>query len=156
MMLMLFFGFVLAACDETPGKPKQDAPEFSLELFEGGRFTFSEHKGRPLVINFFASWCIPCKAEAPLLDKVYRDNKANNVAFLGIAVQDTKEKARAFVKEHGMSFPVGVDEGKKLTDLFEVYGIPTTYFIDKYGKINYVHAGMMTEDFIRNKLDQIL
>ncbi len=146
--------FVLAGCEEEV--PKLPAPEISLELFDGGSFSLSEHKGRVVVINFFASWCIPCKAEAPALDKVYREYKTKNVAFLGIAMQDTKSKAMGFIEETGVSFPAGLDYNNKIKEAFGVYGIPATYFIDKDGKINYTHAGMLTEDLIRYELDKIL
>lgn len=146
--------FVLAGCEEEV--PKQAAPDFTIELFEGGNFTLSEHKGHPVVINFFASWCIPCKAEAPALDTVYREYKVNNVAFLGIAMQDTKSKAMGFVEENGVTFPAGLDKDNTIKELFGVYGIPATYFIDKNGNINYTHAGMLTEDLIRYELDKIL
>ncbi|MCK5445955.1 MAG: TlpA family protein disulfide reductase [Rhodospirillaceae bacterium] len=145
--------FVLAGCDEVVKEP---APDFTLELFDGGSFSLSEHKGRPVVINFFASWCIPCKAEAPALDKVYREYKIKNVAFLGIAIQDTESKAMAFVEENGVTFPAGLDKDNAIKDLFGVYGIPATYFIDKNGIINYIHAGILTEDLIRYELDKIL
>lgn len=145
--------FVLGGCKEAP---KEAATDFTIELFDGGSFTLSEHKGRPVVINFFASWCIPCKAEAPALDKVYKEHKIKNVAFLGIAVQDTAPAAMGFVEENGITFPAGLDKDSKIKEAFGVYGVPVTYFIDKNGKINYTHAGMLTEDLIRYELDKIL
>lgn len=144
----------LAGCGEEA--VKEPAQDFTLKLFDGGSFRLSEHLGHPVVINFFASWCIPCKAEAPALDKVYRDNKVNNVAFLGIAVQDTEIKAMGFVEENGMTFPAGLDEDGKIKEAYGVYGIPVTYFIDRNGKINYTHAGILTEDLIRYELEKIL
>lgn len=146
--------FVLAGCSDEV--EKEIAPDFTLRLFDGEYFNLSEHKGRPVVINFFASWCIPCKAEAPSFDKVYREYKTKDVAFLGIAIQDTETKAIGFVNEVGITFPTGLDEDGKIKESFGVFGIPVTYFIDKNGKINYTHAGMMTEDLIRYELDKIL
>lgn len=136
--------------------PKESASDFTLELFEGGSFTLSKQHGHPVVINFFASWCIPCKAEAPALDKVYKESKIKGVAFLGIAVQDTVEKAKDFVKENGITFPAGLDQDGTIKESFGVYGVPVTYFIDKNGIINYIHAGILTEDLIRYELDKIL
>ena len=147
--------FVLAGCSDEIEIEKEIAPDFTLELFGGETFSLSEHKGRPVVINFFASWCIPCKAEAPSFDKVYREYKTKDVAFLGVAIQDTKIKAMELVKEVGITFPAGLDEDGKIKESFGVFGIPVTYFIDRNGKINYTHAGMMTEDLIRYELEKI-
>ena len=145
--------FVLVGCSDE--MEKEIAPDFTLRLFNGESFNLSEHRGRPVVINFFASWCVPCKAEAPSFDKVYREYKAKDVAFLGIAIQDTEAKAMELVKEVGITFPAGLDEDGKIKESFGVFGIPVTYFIDKNGKINYTHAGMMTEDLIRYELEKI-
>jgi len=71
-------------------------------------------------------------------------------------MQDTKSKAMGFIEETGVSFPAGLDDNNKIKEAFGVYGIPATYFIDKDGKINYTHAGMLTEDLIRYELDKIL
>lgn len=152
--LVLCSLFFLAGCEDEV--PKEAAPDFTIEQFEGGSFSLSEHKGRPVVVNFFASWCIPCKAESSALDKVYQESKINNVAFIGISIQDTAEKAKAFVKENGITFPTGLDEDGSIKESFGVYGVPVTYFIDKNGIINYIHAGILTEDLIRYELEKIL
>lgn len=145
---------LLGGCGEDV--PKEAATDFTIDQFDGGSFSLSAHKGRPVVINFFASWCIPCKAEAPALDKVYQEFKIKNVAFLGIAIQDTETKAKGFVEENGITFPAGLDEDGLIKESYGVYGIPVTYFIDKNGLINYTHAGILTEDLIRYELEKIL
>lgn len=143
---------MLLGCDD---QPKQKVADFSLELFDGTIFAMSGHSG-PMVVNFFASWCIPCKIEARELEIAYRQYNDKNVIFLGIAIQDTEEKAIGFVKEHGITFSTGLDKENKLRKSFGVYGIPTTFFIDKEGFIQYTHAGAVMKGLIIDELDKML
>jgi cytochrome c biogenesis protein CcmG/thiol:disulfide interchange protein DsbE len=108
-----------------------------------------------VIINFFASWCIPCKAEAPALEAVFQEYRRRKVAVLGIAVQDTEAKAMGFVEEHGLTFPTGLDDGK-IKESYGVFGVPTTYFIDGEGFIRYTHAGAVTEDLLKYELEKLL
>ena len=141
----------------TPVEDRQPeaAADFNLKLFDGGSFRMSDHLGAPVIVNFFASWCIPCIAEAPALEAVSRDYAERGVTVLGVAVQDTETKAREFVEKHGLTFPTGLDEGE-IKEAYGVFGIPTTFFIDREGFIQYTHAGIMTEDLLRHELEKLL
>ena len=131
------------------------APEFSIQLFEGGEFRSAEIKGQPMVVNFFASWCVPCGEEAPYLERSYRKYKPDGVRFVSIAIQDTKEKAIKFLKKHKLTLPAGMDESEAATQKFKVMGVPTTYFIDKRGMIHYTHLGAVTEVLIDDEIQSI-
>jgi len=135
---------------------KEPAPDFSLELFDGSSFRLSDYKGKPVLINFFASWCVPCKEEIPVLEKIGREYKSKGVVFLAIAVNDSDEKARAFLHEHGLSFHAGLDKTGSIQEAFGLYGVPTTFFITKDGVTNYIHAGGVTEVLLRHELDKLL
>ena len=152
-LLLLLLIPVLNACDED-GEPEA-AADFTLQLFDGGSFRLSEHRGAPVIVNFFASWCIPCIAEAPALEAVFQEYRGRGVKVLGIAVQDTESKAMGFVKEHGLTFPAGLDAGE-IKESYGVFGVPTTFFIDKEGFIRYTHAGRVTEDLLRHELEKLL
>jgi cytochrome c biogenesis protein CcmG/thiol:disulfide interchange protein DsbE len=141
-------------CDEIA--EKEVAADFSLQLFDGRTFTLSKHKGDAVVVNFFASWCIPCKAEAPVLEAMHREYFEKRVIFLGVAIKDTDSAARGFVEKHGLSFPTGLDKDQTVKQSFGVYGLPTTFFIDGNGLIAYTHSGAMTEELIKHELDKIL
>lgn len=158
--LALLLGGLLfiQACNKetaTPASAKEAAPDFNIELFEGGNFRLSDQKGKIVVINFFASWCVSCGEETPTLEKISHQYPPEKVAFLAIAVDDTEKKARAFLQKNGLTIPAGLDKTGKIKDDYGLYGMPTTFFIGKDGKINYLHAGVVTEDLLRHEIDQL-
>jgi cytochrome c biogenesis protein CcmG/thiol:disulfide interchange protein DsbE len=135
---------------------KEAAPDFTLALIKGGTFHLGNHKGKPILINFFASWCLPCRDEAPVLEKIAHEYEAKGVIFLAIAIDDTEEKINDFVARYGVTFPVGLDKTAAIQKSFGLYGIPTTYFVSKQGVINYFHSGVVTEELLRHELDKLL
>lgn len=146
--------------NEVSSKPTQEtkeaAPDFTLALIKGGDFHLADHKGKPILINFFASWCLPCRDEAPVLEKIAHEYGAKGVIFLGIAVDDTEEKMEDFMARYGVTFPVALDKTTSVQKSFGLYGIPTTYFINKQGIINYFHSGIVTEELLQHELDKLL
>ncbi len=135
---------------------KKVAADFTLQLFDGRTFTLSKHKGEAVIVNFFASWCIPCRAEASALEAIHRKYFEKKVVLVGVAIKDTDSAARGFVKKYGLSFATGLDRDEKIKGSFGVYGLPTTFFIDGNGLITYTHAGAMTEELIEHELEKIL
>lgn len=135
---------------------KEPAPDFTLKLIDGGNFKFSDHKGKPVLINFLASWCLPCKEEIPVLEKIAREYSSKGVVFLGIAVDDTEENMNKLIEKFDVTLPVGLDKTTDIQEAFGIYGIPTTYFIGKDGIINYFHSGVVTEELMRHELDKLL
>ena len=135
---------------------KEPVPNFTLSTIDGKDFHFSDYKGKPILINFFASWCLPCREEMPVLEKIVREYGPKGVVFLGIAVDDTEEKMKDFIAKYGVTFPVGLDKTAAIQKSFGIYGIPTTYFIDKQGVINYFHSGSVTEELLQHELDKLL
>ena len=134
---------------------KELAPNFTLKLIDGKDFHLSDYKGKPVLINFFASWCLPCREEMPTLEKVVHEYGPKGVVFLGIAVDDTETKMKDFITKYGVTFPVGLDKTAEIQKSFGIYGIPTTYFIDKQGVINYSHSGSVTEELLQHELDKL-
>lgn len=134
----------------------EDAPDFKVALFEGGEFQMSAQKGKVVVINFFASWCVSCGEETPHIEKVFREYAAQPVVFLGIAVDDTEKKAKEFLKKSGLTIPAGLDRTGQIKDAYGLYGMPTTFFVGKDGKISYFHAGVVTEDLLRHEIGKLL
>ena len=164
LLLALGVGFFLVTQantkNESPAQPLQQAkepvPNFTLALIDGKNFKIGDHKGKPVLINFFASWCLPCREEMPVLVKIAREYEAKGVVFLGIAVDDTEEKMKDFIAKYEVKFPVGLDKTAEVQKSFGLYGIPTTYFVDKKGMINYFHSGIVTEELLQHELDKLL
>jgi len=149
---------ILGCSDNTtaPPTPMEAAPDFNIALFEGGDFQLSTQKGKVVVINFFASWCVSCGEETPVIEKVSHKYAPQSVVFLAIAVDDTEKKAKAFMKKVGLTIPAGLDKTGKIKDAYGLYGMPTTFFIDKNGKVSYFHAGVVSEELLKHEIDKLL
>jgi cytochrome c biogenesis protein CcmG/thiol:disulfide interchange protein DsbE len=107
------------------------APSFELPLLDGGGdLTDEDLRGKAVVINFWASWCIPCREEAPLLEQTWRAYRDEGVVFLGVNIKDTERDARRFVKEFDVTYPNVRDLDQRLTQDLGVKGLPETFFID--------------------------
>jgi thiol-disulfide isomerase/thioredoxin len=157
-LLVLVGLLLLSGCSEehqTEPAEKEIAPDFVLKLFDGRDFRLSDHKGKPVFINFWASWCIPCAEEAPAIEQVYKEYSKKGVVFVGIAISDTETKAREFVDRFKLSFATGLDPGE-IHKSYPLYGVPSTLFVDKQGKINYLHMGGVTEALIRHEIDKLI
>jgi cytochrome c biogenesis protein CcmG/thiol:disulfide interchange protein DsbE len=124
---LLYFGLIQSGSQATVGNP---APDFELPMLDGGTLSSAELKGHPVVVNFWASWCIPCREEAPLLERAWRQYRDDGVIFLGVNIQDAESDARAFVKDFDITYPMVRDLEQKLTRSFGVRGLPETFFID--------------------------
>jgi len=113
------------------------APDFRLPLLgEDGTFTLSSHRGQTVVINFWGSWCDPCRAEAPMLQNVYANYINRDVVFVGISVGDTEASALAFIEDYGITYPNVMDLTRQLERDFDTQGIvPQTLVINKNGEV---------------------
>lgn len=112
---------------------KKVVPSFSGHLLDGTPVSMGDYQGKPLVLNFMATWCGPCMAEAPEIDQFYRDNK-DRVGFLAVAVNDTQDSLKSVLAAEGWTFPVMFD-GDNAADAYGVTAIPTTVVIDTEGHI---------------------
>lgn len=157
--LLLCSVLLITGCGGNATGPKallEEASDFNVALFEGGDFRLSAQKGKVVVINFFASWCVSCGEETPHIEKVSREYASQPVVFLAIAVDDTEKKAKEFLKKSGLTIPAGLDRTGQIKDAYGLYGMPTTFFIDKSGKISYFHAGVVTEELLRHEIGKLL
>jgi len=126
----------------------QQAGDFTLELFNGEKMKLSDLRGKAVLLNFWASWCIPCRDEAPALDaswKKYRDKQA---VFIGVNVWDDKDSALLYLKKFGGAYENGMDPKGEIAVEYGVGGVPETYFIDTSGKIVDKYTGPLTEEII--------
>ena len=119
------------------------APDFQLQDINGFYYRLSDIKGKVTVLNFWASWCTPCKIEMPAFQSVAEEYSMDEVIILGINVtnQDDINNVLAFLQENGISFPILLDQSGSTSNLYQVFSMPTTYFIDKEGIIRKVIIG---------------
>ncbi|MBI4337469.1 MAG: TlpA family protein disulfide reductase [Chloroflexi bacterium] len=135
------------------GKP---APDFALTLFGGGDFQLAQQRGKPVIINFWASWCVPCREEAPLLERTWRAYRDKGVVFVGVDIQDSESDARAYLREFNNTYPNGPDFSGKVTIDYGVVGIPVTFFVSKDGVIARRFVGAISEGQLTGWIEELL
>ncbi len=128
------------------------APAFVLDSPEGQRVDLTQYRGRPVILNFWATWCEPCKAEIPALQAVAQSTTA---AVIGVSVADPAEAVMAFRRAVPFDYPVALDSDQAIASAYRVRNLPTTYFLDSGGTIRAAHVGALTEDQARAKLAEL-
>jgi len=135
------------------------APDFSLELLGGGQVTLSDMRGKVVLVNLWASWCPPCRAEMPAIEKIYRTFKSQGLEILAVNMtnQDNEASAASFIQELGLTFPVLFDRSGDVGARYFLRGLPSSYFIDRKGIIRLVVVGgPMNEALIQSKVQELL
>jgi peroxiredoxin len=125
----------------SSGLEGRQAPDFALKSSTGENMRLSEYRGDVVMINFWATWCGPCRQEMPLLDELY--NRYQRVGFnlLGVNIDDDSRRAMQMVDELGVSFPVLFDARKEVSKLYQVDAMPVTVLVDREGNVRHVHHG---------------
>ena len=130
------FGRTTGAADELAEGKLVHAPAFTLDrLDRDGRLGVADLKGKAVVVNFWASWCVPCRDEAPVLQKTYERYRDRGLVVLGVDVNDFRQDARRFMKRYGLSYPVVYDGKGSTVGKWGVRGFPETFFVDRTGKL---------------------
>jgi cytochrome c biogenesis protein CcmG/thiol:disulfide interchange protein DsbE len=120
-----------------PPKVGSKAPAFSLPRLQGnGNISLASFRGKTVVLNFFASWCAPCKQEAPALESIWKKNRSDGVVVLGVDSGDGRGSARSFLEAHGVTYPIVFDPDEKLAQgPYSLAGLPVTYVINPAGRV---------------------
>ena len=121
------------------------APDFTLADVSGTQVSLSDFKGQVVLLNFWATWCPPCKLEMPTLQQHYVDFKDQGLVVVGVEAGEPKAEVQAFAAEQQLTFPILPDEKSAVTDQYRVLALPTTFVIDRQGVIVRQHRGMMDE-----------
>lgn len=167
LTLLLGSKFILDLWEEAPtintGNPEipmgiakgDQAPDIEGITLSGDTFHLSDFRGKTVLINVFATWCGPCQIEAPHLAQVYADFEGKDVIFIGLNLEERPEDIANFKFEYGWEFPLVLNQDGLLTEIYQPFGLPTSWFIDPNGVIQYVHTGPVTSEMLPQAITDI-
>jgi peroxiredoxin len=147
-----------SAAEAAPAGPAREgmaAPDFTLTSLDGEELSLSDYAGRPVLVNFWASWCPPCRDEFPALVRAYETHAADGLEILGVTYNDQPDLAREFVDESGAEWPILSDPDHLAWDAYSPVGPPTSYFIDADGIVQKVHIGAVNDEQLTSYLAAI-
>ena len=132
------------------------APDFSITGFDGRTVKLSELRGQVVIINFWASWCPPCREEAAYLEETWRKYEGRGVIFIGVDWVDTEKEALAYIKEFDITYLNGPDIGTRIAEAYNIQGVPETFFVAKNGELRGVHIGPLKSPELDEKIEELL
>ncbi len=154
-LVAVIFGLALLRQNQTQ-PTSGPAPDFTLITYEGEEIKLSDLRGRIVVLNFWASWCGPCRVEAPALQNVWQRYQDQDVMMLGVAYTDTDSKAQAFIDEFGITYPNAPDTGTRISDWYNIQGVPETFIIDQEGNIARFYITQVNENILSTEIERLL
>ncbi|MFN8481616.1 MAG: redoxin domain-containing protein [Anaerolineae bacterium] len=122
----------------------QPAPDFALQTPDGQTIRLSDLKGRPVLVNFWATWCAPCAIEMPALEETYRKYKDQGLVVLAVNQAEGADTVSQYMREHGLTFPAVLDKDTSIAQLYRVTGYPTTWIVDRQGNLQQLRRGGFT------------
>lgn len=141
---------------DTTDQEFKDAPDFTLQTMEGETFTLSEYKGNVVVLNFWATWCGPCREEIPDFMELYEEMKDDGVLFAGVSLDEEGwEKVRPYARDMEINYPIMIDDGNVSRQYGPIRAIPTTFIINKKGQVEYVAPGMLNKEKLQPILQKL-
>lgn len=158
MIALKIFSLEENSLPSSPFVGKQ-APDFTLPTLDGKEVNLSQFQGQPVLINFWATWCVPCRQEMPELVRAYEAHKEEGLVVLGLNLtySDSLKDVEAFVNEFNMTFPVLLDkDGAVAERLFQIRGVPTSIFINRDGTIERIQVGLMSAEQVDEFVAEIL
>ena len=137
---------LLAVPASGAGSASGPAPQFTLDSRAGSKISLAQYKGQVVMLNFWASWCGPCRQEMPLLENIYKKYNKMGFTLIGVNVEPDSKAAEGFLKETPVSFPVIYDKDSTVSKAYDVAGMPSTVIIDRKGNIRVLHRGYKPGD----------
>lgn len=133
------------------------APDFRLARFDGTEFRLSDYRGQVVLVNFWASWCPPCRNEAPDLNALYEDYRRAGFTIIGVnMLESSRQKALDFIDEFGLAYPNGEDIDEKVTNLYRVEAPPESFLIDRRGNVRRFFIGSIRYDVVSGSIETLL
>ncbi len=137
LLLLIISSSPMAAAVQDP------APDFTLKSLGGENLKLSELRGEVVMVNFWASWCGPCRQEMPLLDQLYKRYQPMGFTILGVNVEENAGAAKKVLQEQPVSFPILFDPSNQVSELYQVSAMPSTFLVDRDGKLRFLHKGYL-------------
>jgi thiol-disulfide isomerase/thioredoxin len=142
--------------DTAAPQEGQPAPDFTLRTLDGGEIRLGDLRGKIVVLNFWATWCGPCREEMPLLEQAMSERGPDGLVIVAINVQESEAQVRPFVQRLNLTYPIGMDRNGCLARRYRVRSYPTTYFISRDGAIEGRRVGAYTRQILFGRLSQLL
>jgi cytochrome c biogenesis protein CcmG/thiol:disulfide interchange protein DsbE len=156
LLVAVLLGYGLVSKPPEPPQIGGPVPDFQLAAFDGSPMKLSNHRGQVVVVNFFASWCEPCREEAASIQQTWQSYQGRNVQFFGIAYKDAASKAQAFLNEFEATYPSTAEPGNRTARDYGVTGVPETFIVDQQGNLVRHYLGAITKAQLSQDLDQLL
>jgi cytochrome c biogenesis protein CcmG/thiol:disulfide interchange protein DsbE len=156
IVVLGLLGYALIGVTSDPPQIGNSVPDFQLTALDGSPMNLSEQRGHPVVVNFFASWCAPCREEATALEQTWRAYQDRGVQFFGIAYKDADSKAQAFLDEFDVSYPSTVDPSNRTARAYGLTGVPETFIIDQQGLLVRHFLGPVSQAQLSQELERLL
>ena len=157
-VVILALGMKNAATD----RPDDTAPDFEMQFFNGYEWEnqpvaqLSDYEGRPVVLNFWASWCVECRIEADLLEQTWKDYRDDGVVFLGVAYIDVEPRSLEYLEEFDITYPNAPDLRSQISSKYDITGVPETFFINQDGDVIHIQLGPVNKTMLTGLIDQML
>ncbi len=155
LLASVFFGIAFARSNSTQPQAGS-APDFEASTFSGETLRLSDLRGQVVVLNFWASWCGPCRVEAPVLQRIHERWQRRGVTLLGIAYTDVDRHSLAFIEEFSLTYPNLPDRGNRISDRYNIQGVPETFVIDQQGDIVRFFYAAVNEASLEAVLHELL
>lgn len=163
VLLILMVGVIIFTIYSNLSKEKNgvlqvgdEAPDFVLTDMNGERHQLSEYKGQGVFLNFWGTWCKPCEREFPLMDKQYQEVKDQGLQILAVNIGESNFAVQKFIDRLDLTFPVLIDRNKSVMETYNINPLPTTFLVNPEGKIEKIITGEMSEESIKQYMEQIM